>query len=542
MRAPGITLVATALLALGGCSLAGLADGAGGDPGGTGGGASLASTSGISGTSSSSDGSSTSSTSSSASASSSSGDGGAGAGGAATGGAPPTSDLFAWAATLPGDYEDSTAGTDGRLQIRAIDATTVAVVAVISQAPVDGASREHILIQGRDAATGAQLFATEVVRQGGGATDRATIGRLAVRQGLIAIPMTFRGQLDLGDGAPLVADGSDAAVLLVDGADPDAPPRALHLGGTGDQIAQSSAYAGNGDLLLGGRFSDRLACPGGGAGLGADRGFVARIATASATCLASIHFGSVGARSLDGGVLGIAVGSADALVVGGFGGTLVVGNRTLVSQGGSDAFLMRLGVGNGNLFIRNDTQRRLGGDDSDLLRVALHLGEGAFAVAGNTDGSDIAFCAGDPLPRGIHAAVLRIENDGSCAWLRTWATDGPSRWYSARGLALGDDGGLVVSGMFRSISPCPGEAWGGIDADGFVFRLDPATGATTHGVRLGINAEQTATTVTAPAGSLTPIVGGSYEEPFDPLLPPFPVSNDVYLGGVLPLPALACAR
>ncbi len=533
-------------LALAGCSLDGIADGAGT---GTGTGAGDATTADVA--SSISAGGATTANGSSVTASSGTGgaggDGGsasAGDGGAGGGGSPPTSALFAWADSRAGTLDDSTLGTDARIAAIAVDAELVVLARVVADEAVGGVSQDRVLIEGLDPARGEVLFTVEARRGAGDADDRTQLGLLAVSGRTVAVPLGFRGQLDLGGGAVLTASGEDAAVLLIDVDDPGATPRALVLGGAGVQTAQSLAFTGNGDLLVGGRFSDTLTCPGGGTGLAGNRGFVARFEPITGTCRRAVHFGPIGPASPDSGVRGLAVDGPTALAVGAFEGTMTIDGKTLVAAGpdeATDAFLVRIALGGDTVAFRTDSERRYGGPANDVLRAAVALAGGGFAVAGSADDSDVAFCPGAPVPAGAHAAVLRIEQDGTCTWLRTWKTDGSSRMWSARSLARAGDGGLVVSGVLRTMTPCTGEApWSGSDADGFVLRLDPATGVPTHGVHLAGGAEQTATALAAPGAATLPIVAGSYDgNPFDPLLP-VTVSRDLFAGGLLPLPALTC--
>jgi hypothetical protein len=524
-----------------GCSLDGLADGAGGGS---------AAPSGSSSESGGGDGSGGAPPSSVGSGglatASASGGGGAGGatGSAGGGGSVPDSPLLAWVDPEGSAYSESTLGTDRRISTLAVD-DVVVVARVIDEDPdpETGARRDRLELVGLSVTDGAPQFSVSLPRHGGDDDDALEIGRLALRDRVVAIPLVFRGILDLPLAEPLVSDAEDGVALLLDLDDPEGPLQTVVLGGAGSQVVMSVAFAADGDVLLGGRFADTLnGCPGGGTGLGDNRGFVARVDAETGACLRVLHYGNVGAYYRRTGVRGLAVFEDEVMAVGGFVGNLTLGTTTLTAVGESDAFLVRFDIPDDTLTLRAPSARRFGGEDPDLLREVVSLGEGAFAMAGQIRGGDLDdFCGGSPLPDAWHAVVLRVGAATNCNWSQALHTDGSSATWSARSLAMAGDGALLLGGVFRTLQPCAETpAWTGVDADGFVLALDPADGRVTHGVRLGAAAEQTVTSVTASGAASSPIAAGSYDQVFDPLLP-VPTSSDLFVGRLQPMPALPCA-
>ena len=538
MATSGIHVVACAAIgvAAAACSLSGLTGGGDG-----GGGAAAAETTGIGPSTTGSVSTSTATTSGAG------GDGGGGTGpggGDGGGGAPPTSDLFAWAEGVGSAYDESTLGTDRRVSV-AVAGDVVVVARVLDEDPdpATGARRDRLEIVGLDPVSGERQFLLGFAHAGGDDDDVLQLGEVTPFLSRVVVPLGVKGTLELPGGEAITTNDDDGVVIVVDTEDPGVLAGLVTIGGAGPLIAQSVAVATDGDLLVGGRFSGDLpGCPGGGAALGDNRGFVARIDAATGNCTRAVHFGGMGGAFRRTGVRGLAIDGDLAMAVGGYAGTLPLATQTFTSKGESDAFLVRLDLAGGGLALRSGSARRFGGTEPDLLRDVVSLGGGYFALAGQANAGDVdAYCGGSPLPAGWHALVLRVGPAGNCNWLRALPTDGTGGLWSARSLAVGSDGGLVVGGAFRSLLPCPGvEPWLGVDADGFVLALDPANGRTTHGVRVGTAAEHAVTSVATLGQASEPVIAGSYDQVFDPLLPA-PASRDLFTGRLQPMPALPCA-
>lgn len=519
-----------------GCSLSGLTGGGDG-----GGGAAAAETTGIG---PSTTGSTTTSTAATGGAGGEGGDGTGPGGGAGGGGAPPTSDLFAWAQGNGSAYDESTLGTDRRVSV-AVATGVVVVARVLDEAPdpVSGDRRDRLEIEGLDPATGERRFLIPLAHAGDDDDDVLQLGEITSSMSRVIVPLGVKGTLALPGGDALTTNDDDGVVIVVDVEDPGVLAGLVTIGGAGPLVAQSVAVATDGDLLVGGRFSGDLPdCPGGGADLGDNRGFVARIDATTGSCARAVHFGGIGGAFRRTGVRGLAIDGDLAMAVGGYAGTLPLATQTFTSEGESDAFLVRLDLAGGGLALRAGSARRFGGPEPDLLRDVASLGGGAFALAGQANAGDIdAYCGGSPLATGWHAVVFRVGPAGNCNWLRALPTDGSGGLWSARSLAIGSDGGLVIGGAFRSLLPCPGvDPWQGVDADGFLLALDPASGRTTHGARIGAAAEHAVTSVATLGPASEPVIAGSYDQIFDPLLPG-PASRDLFTGRLRPMPALPCA-
>jgi len=528
-----------ALSAAWSCSLAGIADGTasagGGEPG------PAASSSSASTTSTTTSASSASVTSTAASAST--GDGGAGLGGgdatSGTGGAA-TSPIFTWAEARGSETDESTADTDGRLVMTTLADGTVVVASVVDEAADDEGTRDRLslAVLREQGGSWSHTFDLEISRHDGGNNTSLLLGGAAAAGDRFAIALTFKGTLELPDGA-ITSISQDGAVLAwtVDEVGELTDPHTVTVGGVGFQAAQSVAFVAGGDILIGGRFSDGLDCPNAGGDLQPNQGFVARFDQAG-TCTHAVRFGDLG-PSTGGGVRALATRGLDVLAIGLFTGTLVVGDDTLTSSGGqADGFLLGLDASDDELVL-SGVAESFGGEGRDIASAAVALNDGAFVVAGETQGGDLGDLCGTANPTDrVNAFVARLTVGGTCEWLRTWETAGPAS-DGARALAVAPDGGVFVAGPFKTISPCATTTWTAVDTDGFVFRLDPTTGAPTHGVQIGGGSEQTATALAPTADDLGAMVGGSYNGYLDPLLPTS-TSIDLFFGALRPMSDLRC--
>lgn len=148
-----------------------------------------------------------------------------------------------------------------------------------------------------------------------------------------------------------------------------------------------------------------------------------------------------------------------------FSGTLEVGGRSLVSEGGSDAFLARFG-GAGELLW----SKRFGDASSQYGFQLASVPGGGIVLAGHFQGQ-IDFGGGPFVADFYDSVIAQFDEQGNHVW--SLALTGPN-YQIIRGLAVDAQSGAVfVTGVFHEeLDWGTGQLTTPGDADGFVLRLD----------------------------------------------------------------------
>jgi len=165
------------------------------------------------------------------------------------------------------------------------------------------------------------------------AADQRALGIAASPSGDVVVVGEFAGQLNLG-GGNLSASGLDGFLVSFDtnGATNWNRP----FGGTNDQSATGVAVTANGDIVVAG--SIRGPCDFGAGSItpsGGDDVFVAKYDATGQPLWAKV-FGDSADQTAEAVIVD---GSGNAIVTGGFGGTIDLGGGALESEGMADAFV-----------------------------------------------------------------------------------------------------------------------------------------------------------------------------------------------------------
>jgi hypothetical protein len=159
--------------------------------------------------------------------------------------------------------------------------------------------------------------------------------------------------------------------------------------------------------------------------------------TADGTCLWSKRFGDTS----DQDVSGAAVDEVGSLVIAGtFNGSLDVGGGALVSAGGKDMFLAKLGGAGGHTW-----SRRFGDAVDDYPGRVVLDNSGNLAMAG-TRTRTIDFGGGEMVPTDVDVYLVHFDPLGTYASGHLYV--GPGYQFETA-CAAGPDGSIVIGGMFQ---------------------------------------------------------------------------------------------
>lgn len=229
-----------------------------------------------------------------------------------------------------------------------------------------------------DAATGTAVWAVRF-----GSTDLDSAEGIAVdANGDVFVVGKFQGTVDFGGGNRMSAGDSDIFVVKLNG-ETGAHIWSARYGGLGNDGSGSAiAVSGANEIVVAGTFSSASLTFGGAtltnAGAGVGDVYVAKLGNTAGAHVWSKRLGGAASDSL----AAIAVDSAgDVVLTGEFLGTTNYGGSDLMSAGGSDIFLVKLGAAAGaHLFsLRFGSTSTDGGADVavDSARRILLTGSSA---------------------------------------------------------------------------------------------------------------------------------------------------------------------
>lgn len=310
-------------------------------------------------------------------------------------------------------------------------------------------------------ATGAHLWS----KQFGGVYDDAASAVAVDPSNNVVFTGYFRGTVNFGGGPLVTPYGSDLDVFVAKLSSTGAYVWAKHFTNTGNERGYGIATDANGNVVVGGYFSNAVDFGGGSlvSGNAMTDAFVARF-TASGAYSWARRFG---ASDGNDGIYGVATDTAGNVVVAGYAVQPIdLGGGLLAALGGSDGFVAKYAASSG----AHQWSRRLGGVGNDY----------AYGVA--VDGSNNVYVTGAfGALASFGGGSLNLVG-GSDAFVAKYSSTGAALW--AKGLGgIGDDLGHgigisanapVVTGYFYSSGNFNGTTLSSAGlADAFAVRMNP---------------------------------------------------------------------
>lgn len=351
-------------------------------------------------------------------------------------------------------------------------------------------------------------------RLGAGLADQALeIG--VFPNGDVFVAGFVRGVVDLGGGPtePSAEDpeGADAFVVRLDASGEHVWSKRFAAPGS-QSIGAAEVDPKDGSVVVAGNYAGGLDLGGGPlpATAGDPNVFLAKLDGKSGEHVWSRGFGSEAAESV--GDFGVSA-SGLAVLAGGFGGTLALGDATLTTTGENDAFVAALSTEDGSVLWA----RAFGAPDAptsgQFAEAAAVSKEGAVVVAGRYHVA-LVTPGGTTLPGsadGRRAFVIGLSKEGEETF--AFGLDAPEG--SVRGATF--DGEFpVLAGVFSGTLTLPDEG-GTLSSQGaldlWVAKLDPA-GKLVFGKAFGGPGNDFATDVAAD-GAGQVVVAGRFEETLD---------------------------
>lgn len=281
-------------------------------------------------------------------------------------------------------------------------------------------------------------------------------------EGRIAITGFFSETLDLGTGPMESAGKTDAFVAVLDAG--GKVQWTQRLGGAHEDAGNAVTFDGNGNVIVVGQFGESLTV--GDKTMvsnGSDDVFVVAFSPAGEPRWGRAY----GSNDTDEGNAVVADATGNLFVGGGFRQPVTVGEITLETAGGYDAFVIALG-GDG----QPRWARSWGDRGDDRIRALTIDPQGSLVAALEFAGTLQAVPAGSVTTRGnTDLAALKLDTAGTPVWITAFGGG-----YSdlATGIASDGAGNIMISGGFDRELTVEGEKLEGKgDTDAFVLSLGP---------------------------------------------------------------------
>jgi len=245
-------------------------------------------------------------------------------------------------------------------------------------------------------------------------------------------------------------------------------------GGTGNDLLYGLEKTADGGFMVAGASSSTNSAKKTAANLGGLDFWVAKL-NSNGVALWDKSFGGTG----DDGAFVVRRTLDDGFVFGGYSASSTNGNKTSLSYGARDFWIVRLDKEGNKLW-----DRAYGGSRDDLLYTLQQTSDGGFICAGESS----SVVSGNKTSAGfggIDFWVVRLDANGQKMWDKSYGGTGDEACYS---LQITSDGGFILAGNSSSgaegSKSSPG--FGGLDY--WVVRLD-ANGNKLWDVTLGGTAD-----------------------------------------------------
>jgi hypothetical protein len=257
--------------------------------------------------------------------------------------------------------------------------------------------------------------------------------------GAMALGGVFDGTVDLGCGLISSAGGGDVFLARLDTTGPCIYSK--RFGDAAPQELAAAAVDATGNVVLGGRFQGAVSF--GGAPLsmmgGTFGAFVAKLDPTGAHLFSTSFGNSMNAQEVQGAAFDA---NGNVFVSGVFSGSLVAGNITLNSAGGSDLFVVKLDPGGAAVWgLRFGDAAdqvgplRVGADDKGNVVVA-----GTLQGAADFGGGSLASVGSDDV------VVAKLDASGNHQWSVRYGDAGSQQ---ATALATSGSTSAVLGGAFQ---------------------------------------------------------------------------------------------
>ncbi len=267
-----------------------------------------------------------------------------------------------------------------------------------------------------------------------------------------------------------------------------------YLGGSGDDRALGLAVDSSNNIYITGQTSSINFPVVGGVQAklkGARDAFVAKLSPTANSLIYSTYLGGTG---VDVGTA-IAIDSSNAAYITGDTNSsnlpVTIGVFQPSAGGGQDAFVAKLSASGGAVSLMT----YYGGGGSEHSAAIKISSSGGIFISGSTYSTDLPVLLGFQLQSGggQDGFVARFNPAGSALVFATYIGGSggtPGAQESVNGISLGADGILMIAGTtgsadFPVTPPVLQSTFGGGQTDGFIARLDPATGALMRSTYLG---------------------------------------------------------
>lgn len=298
---------------------------------------------------------------------------------------------------------------------------------------------------------------------GGAGTQGATAVAVDASDNILVVGATD-GSVNFGGGALPAGGDFDVFVAKLDAQ--GGHVWSHHYGGAGKQQGESVAVDASGNVILAGRFEGGVDF---GTGpllsAGTTDVFITKLNASGGLVFAS-RFGDAGIQIAPN----VAVDAAGSiLATGGFEGSVDFGGAPLVSAGGLDVFILKLGADGKHLW----SQRA--GDASNLQTSSDILADSAgnVIVTGTLVGS-MDFGGGALSETGgTDAFLVKLDADGKHLWSKDY---GDSAAQAGLSIAVRGDDSLALAGLYGGVIDFGGaQVSAGADAlNLFLAALDPS--------------------------------------------------------------------
>lgn len=255
--------------------------------------------------------------------------------------------------------------------------------------------------------------------------------------GNVFVAGSFLGAIDVCGSTLDGAGDLDIFVVKLDGS--GACLWAKRFGATGDQEARGIAADATGGVLLAGRFQEELDLGNGAMqSAGGFDGFVGRLSPDGSPSWAT-RFGD--AADQEARALAIA-DSSHVIVAGTFAGAMDLGGKLLMSAGGGDVFLAKLGASDG----AHVWSTRFGDtNEQDAASVAVDA-TGSVVMTGTLHGQ--TDFGGGPLASigGFEAFLAKFRADAAHQWSKRF---GDAQDQFGQAVAADATGNVLLAGNFQ---------------------------------------------------------------------------------------------